>query len=70
MVLMTQVVGFSTILFPYQSGPLIVGMQLCKEPLRELLKITVPLTLISLLVLMPLDYLWWWLTGQFSALSG
>jgi len=64
-VLMTQVIGFSTILFPYQSGPLLIGMQLAKEPVNLLLKITVPLTLITLLVLVPLDYLWWRLLGMF-----
>lgn len=63
-VLMTQVLGYSTILFPYQSGPLLVSMQLAKEPLSHLLKITVPLTLMTLLVLMPLDYLWWVLVGE------
>lgn len=64
-VLMTQVIGFSTILFPYQSGPLLVGMQLAKEPISHLLRITLPLALLTLLVLLPLDYLWWQLLGQF-----
>ncbi|SEG31305.1 SLC13 family permease [Marinobacterium lutimaris] len=63
-VVMTQVLGFSTVLFPYQSGPLLVSMQLAKEPLGQLLKITVPLTLITLFVLLPLDYLWWLLIGE------
>ncbi|MBV1789498.1 anion permease [Marinobacterium sp. D7] len=63
-VLMTQVLGFSTILFPYQSGPLLVSMQLAKEPLGHLLRVTVPLTLLTLLVLMPLDYLWWLAVGE------
>jgi anion transporter len=65
-VIMTQVIGFSTILFPYQSGPLIVGMQLAKEPLMKLMKVTIPLTLITWLVLIPLDYLWWELLGLFN----
>ncbi|GGB79800.1 citrate transporter [Marinobacterium zhoushanense] len=65
-VLMTQVLGFSTILFPYQSGPLLVSMQLAKEPLGHLLRVTIPLTLITLLVLMPLDYLWWLVVGELS----
>ncbi|WP_203142019.1 SLC13 family permease [Marinobacter mangrovi] len=65
-VIMTQVVGFSTILLPYQSGPLLVGMQLANEPVRSLLKITVPLTVIALLILTPLDYLWWQLLGMFD----
>jgi di/tricarboxylate transporter len=63
-VLMTQVLGFSTILFPYQSGPLLVSLQLAKEPLNRILKITLPLTLITLLILMPLDYLWWQFIGE------
>lgn len=62
-VLMTQVVGFSTVIFPYQVGPLIMAMQLSTEPLRQLLKITLPLALITVLFLMPLDYLWWRLLG-------
>ena len=64
-VLMTQVIGFSTILFPYQSGPLLVGMHLAEEPVKHLLRILLPLTLITLLILVPLDYLWWQLLGMF-----
>lgn len=65
-VLMSQVLGFSTVLFPFQSGPLLVSMQLAKEPLSRLMKITVPLTLITLVLLMPLDYLWWAVLGRFG----
>lgn len=62
-VLMTQVIGFSTVLFPYQVGPLVVAMQLSNEPLSKLLKITLPLTAITVFFLMPLDFLWWQLLG-------
>lgn len=62
-VLMTQVVGFSTVIFPYQVGPLIVAMQLSGERLGELLKVTLPLALLTLVALLPLDYLWWRLLG-------
>ncbi|WP_432468819.1 SLC13 family permease [Agarivorans sp. Z349TD_8] len=62
-VLMTQVIGFSTVLFPYQVAPLIVAMQLSGERLADLLKITLPLALLTIVVLMPLDYLWWRLLG-------
>ena len=65
-VLMTQVIGFSTVIFPYQAPPLILAMQLSQESLAHLLKITLPLALITLLVLMPLDYLWWQLLGWIS----
>jgi len=58
-VLMTQVIGFSTILFPYQVAPLIIAMQLSRESLVSLLKVTLPLAIITILFLMPLDYLWW-----------
>ena len=62
-VLMTQVVGFSTVIFPYQVGPLVVAMQLSGEKLGHLLKITLPLALLTLVLVMPLDYLWWRLLG-------
>ncbi len=62
-VLMTQVVGFSTVLFPYQVGPLVVAMQLSGEKLDHLVKVTVPLALITLVVLVPIDFLWWKLLG-------
>lgn len=63
-VLMTQVIGFSTVLFPYQVGPLIVAMQLSGERLGHLLKITLPLALLTFVLLLPLDYLWWKLLGS------
>jgi di/tricarboxylate transporter len=62
-VLMSDVVGFSTVLFPYQVGPLVVAMQLSGERIDHLLRVTVPLAVISLLALAPLDYLWWKLLG-------
>lgn len=58
-VLMTQVIGFSTVIFPYQVGPLIVAMQMSGEKLGHLLKITLPLAAITLFLLLPLDFLWW-----------
>ncbi|MCG3266632.1 SLC13 family permease [Yoonia sp. I 8.24] len=64
-VLMTQVIGFSTVLFPYQIGPLIVAMGLAGENTRHLLKITLSLFVVTILVLLPLDYLWWMLLGKF-----
>ena len=61
-VLMTQVLGFSTILMPYQSAPLIVAMQLSKEPLRHAIRFCLISATLTILILLPLDYLWWqWL---------
>lgn len=62
-VLMTQVIGFSTVLFPYQVGPLIVAMGLAGESTRPLLKVTAALFVVTVLVLLPLDFLWWKLLG-------
>ncbi|QPM90514.1 hypothetical protein PSAL_017530 [Pseudooceanicola algae] len=58
-VLMTQVIGFSTVLFPYQIGPFIVAMGLAGEAPRRLLKVTLSLFLLTVLFLIPLDFLWW-----------
>lgn len=62
-VLMTQVIGFSTIFFPYQVAPLVVAMQLSGEKLGHVVRVTVPLALITLVALLPLDYLWWVVLG-------
>ncbi|MBN2906694.1 MAG: anion permease [Rhodobacteraceae bacterium] len=62
-VIMTQVVGFSTVIFPYQAAPLIVAMGLAKEPVRALVRITLALALLTVVVLLPLDFLWWKLLG-------
>lgn len=62
-VLMTQVPGFSTVLLPYQVAPLIIAMQMSGERLTHLTRLLLPLTAITLLLLLPLDYLWWRLLG-------
>lgn len=63
--LMIAVVGFSTMILPYQAPPVMVGVQVAGIPLRSTLRLTVPLALISIFVLLPLDYLWWWWLGYF-----
>jgi len=62
-VMMTQVIGFSTVFFPYQISPLIVAMGLAGESTRPLLKMTLSLVVLTFLVFIPLDYLWWHLLG-------
>ncbi len=62
-VLMTQVIGYSTVMFPYQVGPLIVAMQLANESFTKLIRVTLPLALLTFLLLVPLDYFWWRLLG-------
>lgn len=62
-ILMTQVLGFSTIMLPYQSAPLVVAMQLGKERVTDAIKICLVLTLFTAVLLLPLDYLWWRFLG-------
>jgi anion transporter len=62
-VLMTQVVGFSTTLFLYQAPPLVVALQLAGEKMRPAMQMTLLLALATLILLLPLDYLWWRLLG-------
>jgi di/tricarboxylate transporter len=62
-VLMTQVLGFSTIVLPYQLPPLMIGMQLGGVPMSAGGRLTVPLALATVILLMPLNYLWWRVLG-------
>ncbi|WP_110634246.1 SLC13 family permease [Salinicola salarius] len=61
-VVMSQVIGFSTVVFPYQSPPLIIGLLTSGVSIRQAMRITLPLALITIVLLWPLDFIWWrWL---------
>lgn len=62
-VLMLQVLSCATLLLPYQAPPLMVAMALGGVRFADGAKITLALAAFSLLVLLPLDYLWWRLLG-------
>ncbi len=62
-VLMMQVLGFSTPLFPYQAPPIIIGMQLSGERIADAGRICILLALITIFLLLPLNYLWWQILG-------
>ena len=64
--LMTMAVGFSTMVLPYQVPPAMIGIYLAGIPMRNVMRLVGPLALISLAVLLPLDYLWWRLIGYFG----
>ncbi len=64
-VLMTQVIGFSTLLFPYQVPPVVVGMQLGRVGAGKGVRATLALAVLSILILMPINYFWWALMGIF-----
>lgn len=62
-VLMTQVLGFSTTIFPYESAPLVVAMQLAGESLLPAMRLALALALVTVVLLFPLDFLWWRFLG-------
>jgi anion transporter len=62
-VLMAQVISYSTALLPYQAAPIVVAMGMEKVPMRDGVKCCLIIGAITLLVLMPLDYLWFRLLG-------
>jgi di/tricarboxylate transporter len=63
-VLMIQVIGFSTVLLPFQVGPLVVAMQLAEESVDRLIRVLLPLAVVTFVALVPLDFLWWKLLGR------
>jgi hypothetical protein len=56
---MLRVPGFSTPLLPYRAPPLIVAMQLAHLRSAEAIKLVLSIALVTLTMLLPLDYLWW-----------
>ncbi len=62
-ILMMQVLGFSTVLLPYQAPPIVIGMQMAGEKFSAAAKVCLALAAITLLLLLPLDFLWWRLLG-------
>jgi len=62
-VLMMQVIGFSTTIFPYQAPPIVIGMQLSGEKFSSAAKICALLAGITALFLLPLNYFWWKMLG-------
>ena len=62
-VVMTQVLGFSQPVFPYQVPPLLIGMQMAGVHLFEAFKVCFLMVIIALVLIFPLDYLWWQVLG-------
>jgi len=58
-VAMTQVVGFSSVILPYQAPPLVVAIQSGAVPGRDVLRLCLLTAAITICALWPLDY-WWW----------
>lgn len=65
-VLMTMAVGFSTMLLPHMVPPVVVGFHVAGIKFRDAMRFVVPTAMVSLAVLVPLDYLWWRIIGYFG----
>lgn len=65
-VLMTMAVGYSTMLLPHMVPPVVVGFQVAGIKFRDAMRFVVPTAMVSLIVLVPLDYLWWRIIGYFG----
>jgi anion transporter len=65
-VLMTMAIGYSTMLLPHMVPPVVVGFQVAGIKFRDAMRFVAPTALVSVVVLMPLDYLWWRLIGYFG----
>ncbi|MEM9243085.1 MAG: SLC13 family permease [Pseudomonadota bacterium] len=62
-VLMTQVIGFSTLIFPYQAPPIIVAMRLSNIPVKQATLVCLIMAALTILLLFPTDFLWWKMLG-------
>jgi di/tricarboxylate transporter len=65
--LMTLAVGFATVILPYQVPPVVVGLQVAQLSVQTAIRVTVPLAAVSIVTLIPLQYLWWRLIGYFGS---
>ena len=64
--LMTIVLGFTTAVFPFQVPPMVVGMQVAGLRMRQVLRATIPVAIVSVCVLLPINYWWWRAIGYFG----
>ncbi|MGH6915864.1 MAG: SLC13 family permease, partial [Geminicoccales bacterium] len=57
--LMIHVIGYSTVMLPYQVPPVIVAMQLGGVGTGPAVRVTLTLAAVTWVVLLPINYLWW-----------
>lgn len=62
-VLMSQIVGLSAFLLPYQSPPLVVAIGLGGVRIWDAMRVILASTAATLILLAPLNFLWWRLLG-------
>jgi di/tricarboxylate transporter len=62
-VLMTVAAGYSTVILPHMVPPMVVGFRVANISFREAIRYTIPTAAVSLLALVPANYLWWRILG-------
>lgn len=65
-VLMTQVIGFTNVVLPYQASPIVVAMAMGGVSMADGARLTLTMTLIGFLLIIPLNFVWWNLSGLFG----
>jgi di/tricarboxylate transporter len=65
-IIMMIVNGFSTLFLPYQSAPIMVGLRLGGVGLGTAARVMFPLAILTLILLQPLNYLWWQALGYLN----
>ncbi len=65
-VYMTQVVGMSCVWLPFQAPPLVLAKSLSSITWKKLTRYTVLISVLSILLLWPSDYVWWSFLGKFN----
>ena len=65
-VAMSQVMGFSTVFFPYQAPPFAVAIQSGAVSPRDMTKFCFLLACAMVVVVWPLNLVWWGVLGWFG----
>lgn len=62
-VLMIIANGYSTVFLPYQAPPILAGLRLGGVSLADGARLTLALSLVTVLTLLPLNFIWWKVLG-------
>lgn len=61
--LIAELTGLQMVFFPYQTVPIMVGLTMGRVPAASVLRLTIPLALLSFIVILPAQVLWLKLIG-------